>query len=111
MVGEDVAHDEHFDLAGLAKGADRWTFLETIREFAAAQFSLAEEGEKEAIKDRHLAFFRRFAADADEQLLQAAAHELIDEETANLRRALEHAVEHDVDGALDMVASLLSGWG
>ena len=90
------------------QGAERWAFLQLISEYASEQLRL--EGQQEEIEDRHLAFFRAFAADADELLLEAAGHELIDEETANLRRALERAVEHDVGSAVMIAASLMRHW-
>ncbi len=87
---------------------ERWSCLETVREYAAEQLRL--EGERDEIEDRHLAFFSAFAAEADDLMLEAAGHELIDEETANLRRALERAVEHDAPGAMRIVASLIRHW-
>ncbi len=90
------------------QGAERWAFLQLISEYASEQLRL--EGQQEELGDRHLAFFRAFAADADELLLEAAAHEILDEETANLRRALDRAVEHDVGSAVMIAASLMRHW-
>ena len=55
-------------------------------------------------------FFHAFAATADELVLETDGHAVIDEETANLRRALEWAVERDIDGATGVVADLMNHW-
>ena len=91
-----------------ARGPERWAFLETVREQAFEQLCL--ESEHDEAEDRHLVFFRAFAATADELVLETDGHEVIDEETANLRRALQRAVERDIDGATDMVADLMNHW-
>ena len=91
-----------------AIGPERWAFLETIREQAFELLCL--ESEEDEAEDRRLVFFRAFAATADELVLETDGHEVLDEETANLRRALEWAVEHDIDGATGMVADLMNHW-
>lgn len=91
-----------------AKGNERWTLLQTVGEYAAEQ--LAAEGEREEIAERHLAWFHAYASQADTLLLSVDGHELIDEEGANLRLALDRAVEHDEPGALDIAASLMRHW-
>ena len=68
------------------------------------------ESEQDEAEDRRLVFFRAFAATADELVLESDGHEVIDEETANLRCALEWALERDMDGATDMVADLMNHW-
>ena len=119
IAAHDAGEDEVRGLLDLleAKGlllrvpgetVERWALLETVREYASEQLVL--EGEQEETADRHLTFFRGFAAKADELLLEPGSPELIDEETANLRRALERAVEHDVCSAVSMVASLMRHW-
>jgi predicted ATPase/DNA-binding CsgD family transcriptional regulator len=95
-------------MAVTAIGPERWAFLETVREQAFELLCL--ESEQDEAEDRRLVFFRAFAATADELVLETDGHEVIDEETANLRRALEWAVERDVDGATDMVADLMNHW-
>lgn len=89
-------------------GWERWTTLETVSEYAARQ--LAQEGEEDEAADRHLAWFAEYAARADEMLAQADGHRLIDEETANLRRALERATRCDPATALGIAASLTRHW-
>jgi predicted ATPase/DNA-binding CsgD family transcriptional regulator len=95
-------------MAVTARGPERWTFLQTVREQAAEQLRL--ESEEDEAEDRHLAFFRAFASAADDLVLETGGHELIDAETANLRRALERAVERDIDSATDIVADLMHHW-
>jgi predicted ATPase/DNA-binding CsgD family transcriptional regulator len=95
-------------VAVTARGPERWTLLETIREQALEQLSL--ESEQDGAEDRHFVFFRAFAATADELVLETGGHEMIDDETANLRRALDRALEHDIDAATNMVADLMHHW-
>ena len=95
-------------VAVTARGPERWAFLQTVREEAAEQLRL--ESEQDETQDRHLAFFHAFAAAADDLVLETGGHELIDEETANLRRALERAVERDIDAATEIVADLMHHW-
>ncbi len=87
---------------------ERWAFLQTVAEYAAAQLTRA--GEREQIADRHLAHFLAYAAHADTLLLEAHGHERIDQETPNLRRALDRAMEHDPCGAVEIAASLMRHW-
>jgi predicted ATPase/DNA-binding CsgD family transcriptional regulator len=95
-------------MAVTASGPERWAFLRTVREQAADQLRL--ESEQDETEDRHLAFFQAFAAAADDLVLEIGGHDLIDEETANLRRALDRAVERDIDGATEIVADLMHHW-
>jgi DNA-binding CsgD family transcriptional regulator len=91
-----------------ATGRERWELLETVSEFATHQ--LGREGEEDEAADRHLAWFASYAARADELLAQADGHRLIDEETANLRRALARAAGSDPEAALGIAASLVRHW-
>jgi predicted ATPase/DNA-binding CsgD family transcriptional regulator len=91
-----------------AHGQKRWTFLQTVAEYAAEQ--LARTGERAQIADRHLAHFLAYAAHADTLLAEAHGHERIDQETPNLRRALNLAIEHDPCGAVEIAASLMRHW-
>jgi predicted ATPase/DNA-binding CsgD family transcriptional regulator len=91
-----------------ACGEERWTFLQTIGEYATEQLTRA--GEREQIADRHLACFLAYAAHANSFLLDGDGHERIDQETPNLRRALDRAIEHDPRGALRIAASLMRHW-
>jgi predicted ATPase/DNA-binding CsgD family transcriptional regulator len=87
----------------------RWWFLQTVADYAAEQLALDAE-EQETARDRQLAWFHAFAADIDGLLLTPGEHALIDQETPNLRLALDRAIEHDAGVAFDMVGSLLRHW-
>jgi len=89
-------------------GETRWTFLQTVGEYAAEQLTRA--GEREQIMERHLAHFLTYAVHADTLLLEAEGHERIDRETPNLRRALDRAIEHDPCRAVRIAASLMRHW-
>jgi predicted ATPase/DNA-binding CsgD family transcriptional regulator len=91
-----------------ATGQNRWTLLQIVGEYAAEQ--LASEGEREQVADRHLAWFRAYAARANGLLAEADGHERIDEERSNLRLALDRGIEHDPPGALELAASLMRHW-
>lgn len=91
-----------------AHGHERWAFLQTVAEYAAEQ--LARAGEWEEIAERHLAHFLAYSAHADTLLLEPDGHERIEQETPNLRRASERAIEHDRSGALRIAASLMRHW-
>jgi predicted ATPase/DNA-binding CsgD family transcriptional regulator len=93
---------------GAAGAEKRWAFLQTVGEYAAEQ--LASTGECERIADRHLAWFEAYAARAGTMLLAGDGHELIDEERANLRLALDRAIACDPRGALQIAASLMRHW-
>ncbi len=86
----------------------RWTFLETVGEFATEELVLS--GEHDDARERHSAWFTAFAAAVEETLLEPGGRELIDLETANLRSALDWMLEHDAQCALTLVASLMPHW-
>jgi predicted ATPase len=87
----------------------RWSFLQTVGEYAAEQLALDSE-EQEAARDRQLGWFRAVAANIDGLLLAAGGREQIDQETPNLRLALGRALERDPGVAFAMVGSLLRHW-
>ena len=77
-------------------GATRYRMLETIRQYAADQ--LAASGETVALRDRHLAVFRRLALDAGlglEGPEMPAWLERLDAEIDNFRTAIDWAFETD----------------
>lgn len=92
----------------LSRGEERWTLLQTVGEYAAHR--LDQQGEDRAARDRHLVWFHSYAAQASSMLAGPDGHEPIDLETANLRRAHEHALVHDTAAALGMTASLARHW-
>jgi predicted ATPase/DNA-binding CsgD family transcriptional regulator len=87
---------------------ERWSFLETVREYAAEQLVLA--GEDEAVRDRHMRWFRSYAAEADGLLLGSAGHGPFDDEVTNLRLAFERALGRDRRVALAIAGSLMRHW-
>jgi predicted ATPase/DNA-binding CsgD family transcriptional regulator len=91
-----------------SNGDERWTFLQTVGEYAAEQLAL--EAEREEMEERHQRWFAVYAGDAGGRLLEPDGHRLIDLESPNLRLALEHAIERDVTSAIDIVASLMRHW-
>jgi hypothetical protein len=86
----------------------RWTFLQTVAEYAAEQLE-ADRGE-DLVRERHVRWMTAFAAEADRLLLEPGGLELVDHETPNLRVALEWAIQHDPGAALTLVASLIRHW-
>jgi len=95
-------------LHALEHGQERWSLLHTVAEYAADR--LVREREDEQLADRHLAWFRAYAARADTRLLDGVEHALIDQDAANLRLALDRALERDPPGALQIAASLMRHW-
>ena len=71
-------------------GESRYRMLETIRQYA--QDKLADAGEVEATRTRHLAWFRAFALEAEPELTGPAQAEWLarlDTEAENLRAAMD----------------------
>lgn len=87
----------------------RWAFLQTVGEYARERLE-DDPAEKEAVRDRHLEWFRAFAASVDDLLLASDGHAVIDRETPNLRLVLERACDTDLAAATEMVGSLLRHW-
>jgi predicted ATPase/DNA-binding CsgD family transcriptional regulator len=95
-------------MAARSDGRERWSLLGTVQEYAAEQLAL--EGEEQELRDRHLAWFRALATEADGVLLERGGHELIDEETPNLRLAFARALQRDHASALVIAAALVRHW-
>lgn len=91
-----------------ASGSERWSFLQTVGEYAAQQFALDDDAEE--VGDRHLEWFAAYAAEADELLLDSRGPDLLNDETPNIRLALTHALRRNASAALDLVASLTRHW-
>jgi len=87
----------------------RWSFLQTVGDYAAEQLAI-DADEHDGVRDRQLTWFQAYAADIDDLLFSPAGRALIDQETPNLRLALDRAVERDAGVALEMVGSLLRHW-
>ena len=91
-----------------ADGHERWSFLHTVAEYAAGHLAL--DPDIEQVRDRHVAWFCAYAAEADALLLEPGATGLVEAETPNLRLALANALERDAGAALSIVASLTRYW-
>lgn len=98
LVDKSLVRPESFDDAGPQKvigpsdAAVRLTMLETIREFGLEQ--LAASGEEQAVRERHRAWFVRFAERAEPEL-RGPEHgtwlDRLEREYGNLSGALENA--------------------
>ena len=89
----------------------RYGMLETIRQYANDR--LVVSGEAAAERTRHLAWFRRLAADATAGIASPDMVAWLDRVQAdldNLRTALDWAYETDLPIALEMVALLGAYW-
>jgi predicted ATPase/DNA-binding SARP family transcriptional activator len=87
--------------------SDRFSFLETIRDFAGEE--LSQTGEAEAVRARHARYFHdlveRVAADGD------VLRQVCDTETDNIRAALSHlSAQPSTEEALDMAKALGFTW-
>lgn len=91
-----------------AGGRERWSFLQTVAEYAAGHLELDPDAQE--VRDRHLAWFCAYADEADGLLLEPDGTVLIEAETHNLRVALANALERDASAALGLVASLTRHW-
>jgi predicted ATPase/DNA-binding CsgD family transcriptional regulator len=89
-------------------GRERWSFLQTVAEYAAGHLAL--DPDIEQVRDRHVSWFCAYAAEVDGLLLEPAATVLVEAETPNLRLALAYAVERDASSALNLAASLTRHW-
>jgi len=91
--------------AASPRGTTRYRLLETVREYAQAL--LAETGELEAARARHLAHFSALGDIAREEWLATGAQRFaneLDEDYDNVRTALEWAIDADPPGALRLLA-------
>ncbi|HET7052341.1 MAG TPA: LuxR C-terminal-related transcriptional regulator [Solirubrobacterales bacterium] len=86
---------------GEEHGGDvRYRLLETVRQYALDR--LAQAGETAALRERHCGFFLARAEQIAPHLERAGQGvwlDALDLDGANLAAALDHAVEHDDDGA------------
>ena len=93
------------------EGDIRYSMLETIRQYAAER--LAEAGEVEVVRARHLAWCLELAERAEPELVRHDARiwlSRLEAEAANLRAALDGAMSHDVGAALRLAAALTFFW-
>src|SRR5215216_666932 len=89
----------------------RYRLLETIRQYARER--LVEAGGGEKVRDRHLAYYLKFAERTEPELRgphQIAWLDRLEKEVDNLRAALEWALDVNVEAGLRMASALLWFW-
>jgi predicted ATPase/DNA-binding SARP family transcriptional activator/Flp pilus assembly protein TadD len=100
------------DKSLLRRRGERVVMLETLREYAGEQ--LRALGEEDVLRDRHLASFVRFAAEAEPHLDaadQEAWYERLEAELPNIRSALAHAIaKPDPAAAVELAGRLQRLW-
>src|SRR6185295_7794292 len=91
-------------------GATRFRMLDFVRQYAAER--LATAGEDVALADRHRAYFRELAQRADRELwaLTPAGRARLDDESPNLRAAIDNGCDRAPDDALAMVGAMGLYW-
>lgn len=103
--------DKSLVLTDELAGEIRYRRLETIRQYSREKF--AETDEVEAVRDRHLEYYLRFAATAGEKMLtrERTAWTLrLEAEQDNLRAALEWSLARYPEKALSIVGDLSVFW-
>ncbi len=104
--------DRSLVLADLGGECARYRMLETIGEYAAQR--LAESGEGDAVRGRHIGYFREFARAADQRLRGPEQVRWLDgfeREHDNLRSALRRAVDaRDEPAALQLALGCQWFW-
>ncbi|MGH3811666.1 MAG: LuxR C-terminal-related transcriptional regulator [Pseudonocardiaceae bacterium] len=90
----------------------RYRLLETVRQYATAR--LADAGELDTVRDRHLTYHLGLVEAAEPQVLGAGQDDpvlpTLAIELPNLRAALERATATDPDAALRLVTALTLFW-
>lgn len=92
-------------------GGDRFSMLETIREYAAERFT--EDPDASTIRARHAAFFHRLAIDQEEATLGGdprVALDTLEADHDNLRVALDWLERADPEAAMSLAGSLYEFW-
>jgi predicted ATPase/DNA-binding CsgD family transcriptional regulator len=91
-------------------GATRFRMLDFVRQYAAEQ--LAAAGEDIVLADRHRAWFRELAQRADRELwaLDPAGRARLDDESPNLRAAIDDGCARAPEDALAMAGALGLYW-
>jgi hypothetical protein len=93
-----------------AGAAARFQMLDFVRQYAFERLVAAGEGD--LLADRHRAYFRELAERADRELwaLTPAGRARLDDESPNLRAAIDDGCARAPDDALDMVGALGLYW-
>jgi predicted ATPase/DNA-binding CsgD family transcriptional regulator len=91
-------------------GARRFQMLDFVRQYASER--LAAAGQDVPLADRHRAYFRELAERADRELwaLVPAGRARLDDESPNLRAAIDDGCARAPDDALAMVGALGLYW-
>jgi predicted ATPase/DNA-binding CsgD family transcriptional regulator len=91
-------------------GATRFRMLDFVRQYAAERLAAAGEGDQ--LASRHRAYFRGLAQRADRELwaLVSADRARLDDESPNLRAAIDDGCARAPDDALAMVGALGLYW-
>jgi predicted ATPase/DNA-binding NarL/FixJ family response regulator len=91
-------------------GATRFRMLDFVRQYAAER--LAAAGEGDLLADRHRGYFRELAERADRELwaLAPAGRGRLDDESPNLRAAIDDGCNRAPDDALAMAGALGLYW-
>ena len=98
-------------LVRMDEGRERFSMLETIREFASDR--LEESGEGEEIKRAHAEFFLRLAEEAEPHLIGPGQKQWLDrveQENDHLRAALRWALAKEPELARSIAAQLCRFW-
>ena len=90
--------------------ATRFRMLDFVRQYAAER--LAAAGEDDLLRDRHRSYFRALAERADRELwaLAPAGRGRLDDESPNLRAAIDDGCNRAADDALAMAGALGLYW-
>ena len=91
-------------------GATRFRMLDFVRQYAGERLAVA--GEDVLLADRHRSYFRELAERADRELwaLVPAGRARLDDESPNLRAAIDDGCARAPDDALAMVGALGLYW-
>jgi predicted ATPase/class 3 adenylate cyclase/Tfp pilus assembly protein PilF len=101
LVAVDLEHDPE----------PRYYLLETIRQFAREK--LAESGEAETIRARHLNYFLKLAQRAEPELYAAGQTEWsqnLEDEYENMHAALEWSLQGNLQAGQQLAAALWWAW-
>ena len=91
-------------------GATRFRMLDFVRQYAAER--LVAAGESDLLADRHRAYFLELAERADRELwaLTPAGRARLDDESPNLRAAIDNGCDRAPDDALAMAGAMGLYW-
>ncbi len=91
-------------------GATRFRMLDFVRQYARER--LAAAGEEVVLADRHRAYFRELAERSDRELwaLTLAGRARLDDESPNLRAAIDNGCDRAPDDALAIAGAMGQYW-